>query len=170
VAAYNMVTVDNNLMHKWRIKDAEELYAIASENTQRIFPGSIRPVDEILRLSGGGRGEGTKELAEAYSYARAGVGGCPLYVATNTEMLNGAGVVLYNGLLRSFADSAGKNLYLLPSSAHEMAIALEGKEEGEVQKLREIVQGANQSLAAGKEALSSNIYYYDRSTDSVGIV
>lgn len=166
----NSVLIDNSLMEKWGFKDTEELYAIASKNMQKVFPGSIRPMEEILASFEKDKEGEAGEVEKRHNRMWADVGVGQLYIATNKEMLNGAGVVLYDGLLRSFAESVGKDLYLIPSSVHEMVIAVEGEKEGEKERLKEIVQEANWGLVDGKEVLSNKIYRYDRMADKVGIV
>ena len=43
----------------------------------------------------------------------------PMYVCSNTSKINGAGVILYDGLLKEFAERVDNNFYILPSSIHE---------------------------------------------------
>lgn len=47
---------------------------------------------------------------------------CPMYVATNSKKLNGACVMLYDGLLRDFARKVGRSFYIIPSSIHEVIL------------------------------------------------
>lgn len=166
----NSVLIDNSLMKKWSLKDAEELYAIASKNTEKISPGSIRPMKELFSSFEESKEGEAEKLEKWHRGMQTDTGESQLYVATNKEMLNGAGVVLYDGLLRSFAESVRKDLYLIPSSVHEMVIALEGEKEREKERLKEIVQEANRGIVDGKEFLSNKIYRYDRTADKVEIV
>ncbi len=75
-----------------------------------------------------------------------------MYIATNTERMNGAATILYDGLLHGFAEQVGDDLYPMPSSLHEMIIVpAMGMEP---QGLRLIVQGYNRLLAEPGEILS----------------
>lgn len=140
--------VDNALMEMWGITDAEELYAAAHANTRRIFPGSIRDMEEVFG-----------EFAGRVN---------PMYVATNTEMLNGACAVLYDGLLREVADRAGDDLYLMGSSVHEMVVV--PAMDADPEELRRIVQDMNRLVVKESEVLSDSIYYYDRERDTLAVL
>lgn len=157
--------VDNALMEIWGIRDAEELYAAAHANTRRIFPGSIRYMADVFGDFAGSGDAGEREQVEIFM--REGLE-APLYVATNAETLNGACVVLYDGLLREFADRVGDDLYLMGSSVHEMIAvpAMDAEPEG----LRRIVQDINRLVVKDDEVLSDSIYYYDRERDAVAVL
>lgn len=47
---------------------------------------------------------------------------CPLYVLTNQRGFLGAAGILDKGIVAAFADSAGYDLFILPSSKHEVLL------------------------------------------------
>lgn len=93
-----------------------------------------------------------------------------LYVLTNKEKTDGAGVIFYEGLLKEYSERLeGKNFIILPSSIHE-TLLIPTDELKDVTYLRRMVCSINSMELQPGEVLSDNIYYYNKETDSVRIV
>ena len=108
-----------------------------------------------------------EEVAEEFYDMMVDVGDAvPMYVCTNTMKLNGAGTILYTGLLQEFADRVGSDVFILPSSIHEM-ILIPANEYCDVDYLKDMVRTVNATEVAPEEILSDNVYYYNRLTDRV---
>lgn len=84
-----------------------------------------------------------------------------LFVLTNEEGLNGAGTVLYEGILDSFSDQIKGGFYILPSSIHEVLLVPE-KEGSDPAALSELVKEVNRTVVDEGEILSDRIYYYEK--------
>lgn len=137
----------------------EELYQLAFENTRYIMEPTvytmeqvIEGLEEALGMKGEIMGEATMERP-------------PLYVITNSKRTWGAASVLYKGKLLSLAEKLDSDLYLIPSSTHEMIIT------PAKQKLLGVVEStlyeANQNVVDIRERLSNEIYLYDRKSNSI---
>lgn len=129
-------------LDKWGVT-WEQVYYTAKENTPKLFPAEIMPVQEIL-------GEDTE-------------GVMPFYILTNQMGINGATCLCYPNVVSDFAQYLNCNLYLLPSSIHEILI-LPDQGIYEQEQLFEMVWNANQSVVARGELLSYQIYYCDYKT------
>lgn len=94
--------------------------------------------------------------------------GCPMWVLTNAKKLNGAAVMLYPDVFKDLADRIGNDLYVLPSSIHEViAVPVDGMNpEG----LKEMVGAVNSSEVSEEEYLAGNVYKYIRSENRMVIV
>ena len=46
----------------------------------------------------------------------------PMYIMSNPIKMNGAATMAYPGVIRNFAETIRKNLYVIPSSIHELII------------------------------------------------
>lgn len=88
-----------------------------------------------------------------------------MYVLTNTERINGAAVILYENLLATFADRIEENLYILPSSIHEVILV---PATGKIKKkdLEEMVLEVNTNEVSEEDRLSNHVYFFDRSKNS----
>ena len=88
-----------------------------------------------------------------------------MYVLTNESQFNGAACILYENLLYDFASSIGSDLYILPSSVHEV-ILIPKNEFPDKDNLSCMVKDINESEVATDEVLSDHVYEYryDRKT------
>ena len=87
-----------------------------------------------------------------------------MYVASNSDRVNGSAVILYPGLLKDFADRIGKPFFILPSSIHE-CLFVPADERISADVLRQMVHEVNEAEVAPDEVLSDSVYYYDPETD-----
>ena len=144
--------ITNKDLERWKVSK-EQLYEDAMKNTRRIFPLQIR------RL---------KEMMESYELDL-GHEDFDLFVLTNTQGINGATSILYEGVLKDFASYQKSSFYLLPSSIHEMMICLVDSQISE-HMLLSLVKEANHMVVTMGEVLSDNIYYYDYEKDELTMI
>lgn len=160
------ITVRNNMLSFWNV-DTDTLYQLALANTQRMFRGSVQSMASVMTeiLSHKLDEESAQEF---YDMMVGEDDMIPMYVCTNIDKLNGAGVILYQGLLQEFADRVGSDFYILPSSIHEtLLIPADG--DMDIEYLRDMVRTVNRTEVAPEEILSDSVYYYNRLTDRVEI-
>ncbi|MEY8264952.1 DUF5688 family protein [Lachnospiraceae bacterium 64-25] len=150
--------VDNPLVEKWGITDTDALFSEAHANTQRIFPGSVRDMEDVF-----------KDYDNAPETGYEDDGGGRMYIATNSEKFYGAAAVLYDGLLDSFARELDRNLYILPTSINEMTVVAD-MEGNDPAGLQNVLRNVNYESTGNKDFLSDNIYRYDRETGCISIV
>lgn len=161
--------IDNEGFAAWGIS-VEELYQIALFNTMREFPWRMDSLAKVIidnfkkRLSQ----EATEELAEELSVLEQTENGVNMFVLSNDTGVNGASCILYDSVLRNFARVQECNIFILPSSVHEVMLVPENAET-EPEFLGELVEEANRSAVGLVDLLSDHIYYYDRNRDQVFI-
>lgn len=85
-----------------------------------------------------------------------------MYVISNKEMKNGATSMFYDDALETLSEKIGTDLYILPSSIHEV-IAV-STDFGTPETLSEIVREVNGTQVSEEEQLSDNVYYYSAAT------
>ena len=160
------ITVRNNMLSYWGV-DADTLYELALANTQRMFRGSVQSMASVMTEILSHKLD--EECAREFFDMMVGEDDMiPMYVCTNTDKLNGAGVILYQGLLQEFADRVDSDFYVLPSSIHEtLLIPVDGGMD--IEYLKDMVRTVNRTEVAPDEILSDSVYYYNRSTDRVEI-
>lgn len=161
------ITIKNNMLEYWDV-NTDTLYELALANTQRLFRGTVQSMANVMMdiLSKQMDEEAAMEFFDMMVDADDAI---PMYVCTNTMKLNGAGVILYNGLLQKFADRVGSDVFILPSSIHE-TLLIPVNEDMDVEYLRDMVRTVNRTEVAPDEMLSDNVYRYNRLTDRVELV
>lgn len=108
----------------------DELYEIASENTKHRLEARISGFPDVI------------------------------YMLTNEKKAMGASVILYPGVLESMAEGFQSDIYVLPSSIHEVMIVADiGQSAGELKKT---VLRVNGSFVDRDEYLSESVYLYQR--------
>ena len=129
-----------------------DLTELARENTPRLLGQELLPMEEMLRKLL--PSETAKDLFADNPKER-----CPLYVLTNRLQLYGAGCMLYDGVLETFATARGCDLYILPSSVHEVLL-MPVSEDFSVEELNQMILQVNRDHVSREEILSDHIYRY----------
>ena len=127
----------------------EELFEVALANTKRIMIPTIRTMWEVMRDVFGANGM-PGEIPEDKQF----------YVISNAKNINGAGSIVYEEKLYEIAEKIGTDIYILPSSVHEV-IAVSA-ELGSHEALSEMVREINGTQVAEEERLSDHVYIYKK--------
>ena len=90
----------------------------------------------------------------------------PMHIMTNKYQINGASVLLYHGLLDGLAEKLGTDLYVIPSSIHELIIMPAEDGSLSLSKLSDMVKEINENHVKEEEILSDCAYYYDHKEKS----
>jgi len=155
------IGVNNDHIGHWGI-DGNALYKAALENTERLCPVQITSMYDIMLELGGGENKSQKELSdyviEPYNQ----------YVLSNKQRTNGATVMLYPDILQQLAKNSGGNLFILPSSIHEILLM---KDDGRLNaaELQAMVMEVNRAMVEPEELLSDEVYYYDKEGQSLSV-
>ena len=88
-----------------------------------------------------------------------------MWVISNERKINGAVTMLYEDKLHSLAESMGTDLYILPSSIHEV-IAV-STETGRPEELAQMVSETNRHEVRPGERLSNQVYHYSRNMRTI---
>lgn len=88
----------------------------------------------------------------------------PMYCLTNDGKMNGASLILNEEVMKSVGEVLGDDLYVLPSSVHEVMLVPVSL-QAELPQLQNMVAEINGSGGvAAEEILSDKVQYFDRST------
>lgn len=135
----------------------EQLFKAAAENTRRILPPVVQSMNEVMRdmLVADGMPE---ELADLMIGEQEPEN--IMWVISNERKIEGAASMLYEDKLHKLAESVGTDLYILPSSVHEViAVSVE---MGEPEELAQMVSEINMDQVDISERLSNQVYHYDK--------
>lgn len=91
----------------------------------------------------------------------------PLTVITNERTYDGAGVIAVPEVFKEIAEAEGKDLYILPSSVHELLVCTD--DSMGIEDLRGMVKEVNNTQVAPHERLSYNVYKYLKDLNKVVI-
>lgn len=142
--------ITNKQVKEWGVS-VNDLVLAARQNTPRLFPAQIIDMEEMLA-----------GMVSFILYPSA----IPMYILTNEQELNGASALLYGDILKNFANKKGADMYILPSSIHEV-IMIPADRIDDPKKLSSMVHEANTTVVSTGDVLSDSVYYYDRKKDQI---
>lgn len=151
------VVITNDLADSMSFTE-EELYDLAKDNVMEIMRPEIRTMQDVLMgmLTASGRDQ--DEISEML-----GAGILPentMFVVTNRQGVMGANAILFPEVFDKVAERLGTDLYILPSSRHEL-IAV-SSEFGSLEEAAAMVQSVNMEQVKMEDRLSNQVYKYDR--------
>lgn len=158
------ITINDAMMEQWGIEPSKLMEA-ARANMEYGNAGKIRPIESVLIDIMAAKGE-LPDLPEDFfemleERATRDEITPGMYVLSNRTGVNGAVAMIQPGLLEEFAEKAGTNIYILPSSIHE-CILLPDDGNMTAEGLKEMVSEVNVNEVLPEEVLSDNVYMYDR--------
>ncbi len=148
------ITIRNEHADFWGVSE-EDLYEAAMDNTPRLFPAEIVPINKMM-------GEIMEKMGvDGSSFEDEWMPNDPgLYVATNTKRIKGAAIILYPGLLREVYESFGDSFYIIPASVNEV-IFMKNTQMMDKDAIECIIRNVNDTCIDDEEFLSNNVYFYD---------
>ena len=148
------ILIQNRHLSLWNITK-DDLYALAMANTPKLLPYDLRNMTDVLKelLWEDQCVPGEFSSQEVF----------PMYLLSNRRKLHGSVCMLYPNLLSDFSRRLGCDLYLLPSSIHEVLI-IPANQNGTYEELSDMVREVNATQLSGEEILSDHVYYFSRET------
>ncbi|MBO6111723.1 MAG: hypothetical protein J6P45_01580 [Lachnospiraceae bacterium] len=143
------VTIRNEHMKKWNLTE-DELWKLARRNAPNISKPEILSLYELI-----GEITGKNDIDDLDDAPM-------MYVLTNNTRLNGASCILYEDTIPEFAGKLGKDIFIIPSSVHEV-ILFPADGFADTDRLNEIINEVNCTQVAEQEILSYRLYRYNRS-------
>ena len=153
------ILVSNALLKAWGITESE-LLDVAYHNTFSENGVRVRSMSEILQgfverdSSMTGLFQAISETDEL------------MYVADNGTFFGGGVSILMKEAFQQFAEKEGHDIYIIPSSTHELILVLK-KEDIRWECLRDMLLEVNQFVVAEEDVLSDHLYLYERETDEI---
>lgn len=134
----------------------EDVYALALRNTRQeniVFASITNVISGML----------SEEERELLLDDKRMAMESPLFVLTNEEKLFGAVYMLFPEIMDQIATEKGEDLYVLPSSIHEILVLATSKVDNP-SCLSDLVQDVNEMQLPIEQRLSNHIYKYSRDT------
>lgn len=146
------ILVRQEFRKMWKVSE-EELFLQAITNAQQILPPELKSMDVLIRETLSKKDEPFWEEEQE--------GEVPMYVLTNTSRFNGAAAMLYTNVISDFAECMEADIYILPSSIHEV-ILIPKSSDIEKSVLEQMVREVNAEEVEQMEQLSNSVYCYHR--------
>lgn len=176
------VLINNSQLELWGVTK-DEIYSIAKENTPNLLKCEIISMDEVIRgmlndnLYGSIGEENESYFINCDSIDKDEIvdrivkdvkkkSTLDMYVLTNEKKLYGAACILYDNVLEAFSRKMNSNIYIIPSSVHEVILVPE--EEGiSGKQITAMIQDVNKNELDPTDVLSDHVYYYNSEKKSI---
>lgn len=150
------IVADWMLLHRFSVS-VGELEEAAERNT-REKGFCVQPMSEVLDEAAGIERQGKNNP-------------WMLWVLSRNDGFYGASVLLYGSYFENLAQELDSDLYIFPSSIHEvLALPIIPELEGRVERLRQMVREINVLEVPKEEVLGENIYRYSRKKSMLEMV
>lgn len=161
--------IKNEVLDFWGI-NWQELHDVALKNTKEKQGSKLMTMEKILMeiLSEDETQVGDK--AELFDEAEIMCEGTNMYVLTNQYKMYGASALLYTDKLKELSGKMESDLYILPSSIHEVILIPENLVAHDVDTMLEMVRCINENKVPNDEILADSIYMYKRHEDEIMLV
>lgn len=154
------ILIHTSHLKLWQVT-VGQLYKQACQTAPGLLPYDFRDMSDVISGLFGDSAPSVQDTAQATAF-------CPMYLLTNAQKLYGASCLLYPGLLDGISKKLGSDLFILPSSIHEVII-LPAADRSYCKELAGLVAQVNQTELATDEVLSNHIYEYSRKEQALRI-
>ena len=142
----------------------EDLFKLASVNTPKLFPVTIKTMNEVMMeifAKDGMPEDMIRIVLEDTPEEKM------MYVIGNERNIYGASSMLYTDSIQELAEKMGSDLYILPSSINEvLAVSADSYDPYE---LADMVVDVNMNQVELAERLSNQVYHYDKDLRKVSL-
>ena len=153
------ILIYNQHLSLWNITK-DDLYHLAMKNTPALLTYELRDMSDVLiELMAG---VPCNSMKEEFEYM------VPMYVLSNKSKLNGSGCIFYHNLLHNLCEKLECDLYILPSSIHEV-ILIPAYDHDSYDELTSMVKEVNSTQLSKEEILSDHVYFYSRETGQISM-
>lgn len=144
----------------------EELLEWAACNTPKLLKYNIASINDVIKEIISDESEDINTESENLEHM--GQLDTNMFVLTNQIKTNGAACILYEDLIKRIAMSVGKDIYIIPSSVHEVIIVPD--EDINKDELNVMVRQVNSEEVEGYEILADHVYKYVLNRDEIMII
>ena len=136
----------------------EEINEIAMQNTPNILEPYVKDMMDILKSH--------MNIVDFDAW-KSDADYIPMYVISNKRGVNGAACLMYPGLLSDLSERLDCDLYIIPSSVHELIMVPTDSTEYR-ERYNEMIKYVNETQLPETDILSDHVYFYTRRDCAVG--
>lgn len=154
--------INNDLLNMLGLTE-NELFELAKENTKRIMNVTVKSLFDVILNAPYDIIDDIEEIKMDIPEENPFM----MWVITNNKNINGAISMVYEDVLYELAEKLKSDLYIIPSSIHEVIAIPTGSMEP--YSIAEMVAMINMSEVRLEERLSNQVYYYDKELRKISL-
>ena len=153
------ILINNAHLELWG-KTTDDIDKLAKVNSPKILKPELKSMAQTLMEIINHEKKNLDEIEEDI------LSDCGMYVLSNEKKQFGASAILYDNVIKEFSDSLNSDLYILPSSVHEV-IMIPSILVDSVDKLNDMICEVNATQVPLMDILSNHSYYYSRDKECI---
>ena len=153
------ILINNAHLELWG-KSTEDIDKLAKVNSPKILKPELKSMAQTLMEIINHEKKNLDEIEEDI------LSDCGMYVLSNEKKQFGASAILYDNVIKEFSDSLNSDVYILPSSVHEV-IMIPSILVDSVDKLNDMICEVNATQVPLMDILSNHSYYYSRDKECI---
>jgi hypothetical protein len=153
------ILINNAHLELWG-KTTEDIDKLAKVNSPKILKPELKSMAQTLMEIIHHEKKNLDEIEEDI------LSDCGMYVLSNEKKQFGASAILYDNVIKDFSESLNSDLYILPSSVHEV-IMIPSILVDSVDKLNDMICEVNATQVPLMDILSNHSYYYSRDKECI---
>ena len=150
IAEILSIPISQEVFDLWDV-DPKEFHENALKNTEQYLPANVMMVGP--HFASIENVEDIKKIEPASAER--------MYILSNQRNIYGATSLLYPGVLKDLGNAFQSDLYILPSSLHEVMILPKNRTYMDMYYLQDMVKAVNATIDL-KDLLSSDVFWYDK--------
>lgn len=151
------ILVQNSHLKLWNC-NAQQLYELAKTNTPKLLPSRFEKLSTLLSDFFPAVSDDEDNISDSLIF--------PIYVLSNESRFLGAACMLYDGLLEELSGMLDSDLYIIPSSVHEVLL-VPSTAGMTLEDFNAMIQEVNSTQLEPEEILSDHLYFYMREKKQV---
>ena len=153
------ILINNSHLELWG-KTLEDIDKLAKVNSPKVLKPELKSMAQTLMEIIHHEKKSLDELEEDI------LADCGMYVLSNEKKQFGASAILYDNVIKDFSEKLNCDLYILPSSVHEV-IMIPSILVDSVDKLNDMICEVNATQVPLMDILSNHSYYYSREKECI---
>ena len=149
---HGSITITEDHLKMWEVSK-EELWENIMDNTTVVLLVSVKKISDYV----GFEYEDMENILES------------IFVVSTESGYQGACAALYPGVLRRISEKLEDDLFVIPSSVHEMIVMPMRGCSIPPEFIRQMINEVNSSVVKDEEVLSPSLYYYSRYKEELKI-
>ncbi len=146
------ITIRNFMLEKWNVTK-EDIRDLSISNTPKLMPYEVQSMSDFI-----GKLSDNRPLACEV----------PMYILTNKYTTFGASAMLYTDVLKAVSDKLNSDLYIIPSSIHELIfIPKDNSLISRKEDINTLIRTVNKTEVDPEDILSDHVYIYERNTNQL---
>lgn len=143
----------------------DELHKVAIENTEKYDEVILLSMKDVVARMIGANDSDTNLFKDKNQ----NVEDEKMFILTNRNKTNGAITMLYKDVIRDVADRLNRDIFIIPSSIHEVIVVPKKDELNDRDRLTSMLRDVNSNSIEDNEVLSNDLFEYTRAEDKLKI-